>query len=243
MENKSESKVDILGLAPYGETLNTIAKGTLDGLGAFLSRICLPAAEEFGLLLRDKVSNWRANNAIKITQKAEKLLLERKDEDLHGHPKIIMKIIDDGSWAEDDFIQNMWAGLLASSCSKDGTDETNLIFINTLTQLTKVEIMIVNFSCRNSIKKVTNAGWLMSEEFIIPLEKLIEITNVSDFHRLDWELDHLRTLNLIGDSAISGGFDSESTDADITPTAFSLQMFARCNGSTTSVIEYYDISK
>lgn len=37
------------------QPLNTLAQGAVDGAGAFLGRICLPAAEEFGLLLRDKV--------------------------------------------------------------------------------------------------------------------------------------------------------------------------------------------
>ena len=54
----------MFGLAAYGEALNTLAKGAVDGASAFLSKICLPAAEEFGLLLRDKLSVWRAKNAI-----------------------------------------------------------------------------------------------------------------------------------------------------------------------------------
>ena len=154
-----------------------------------------------------------------------------------------MKIIDEGSWAEDEFIQNMWAGLLASSCSDDGTDETNLVFINSLTQLTKTEILIVNYSCSNSIKKIAKAGWIYSETLVVQIEKLIEITNVNDLDRLDRELDHLRTLNMIGNPEISGGFSPESTDAEITPSSFSLHMYARCNGSNKSVIEYYDLTQ
>lgn len=243
MENKSESKVDLFGLTPYGETIKIVAQETLNGIGAFLSRICLPAAEEFGFLLKDKVSNWRANNAIKIAQKAEKILNAKNENDLQGHPKLIMNIINDGSWTDDDVIQDMWAGLLASSCSKDGKDEANLIFINTLNQLTKIEILILDYSCKNSNKYITNAGWIAANELIIPLKSIVEITNIDDLHRLDRELDHLRTLNIIGDSGISGGFNSESTDADITPTPFALHMFARCNGSLKSPIEFYDIKK
>ncbi len=68
-DNKS---LDILGIKPIADSVNTVTKGTVDGASAFLSRICLPAAEEFGLLLRDKVSAWRSNNAIAIAHKAKK---------------------------------------------------------------------------------------------------------------------------------------------------------------------------
>ena len=58
-ENQSQS-LDVLGIKPVGEAITTAVKGTVDGAAAFLSRICLPAAEEFGLLLRDRVSHLRA---------------------------------------------------------------------------------------------------------------------------------------------------------------------------------------
>lgn len=46
-DNKS---LDVLGVKPIADSVNTVTKGTVDGASAFLSRICLPAAEEFGLL-------------------------------------------------------------------------------------------------------------------------------------------------------------------------------------------------
>lgn len=47
--------LDVLGIKPVAEAVNTVTKGTVEGASAFLSRICLPAAEEFGFLLQDKV--------------------------------------------------------------------------------------------------------------------------------------------------------------------------------------------
>ena len=47
-ENKS---LDLLGIKPILHAINTFSKGTVDGASAFLSRVCLPAAEEFGLLI------------------------------------------------------------------------------------------------------------------------------------------------------------------------------------------------
>ena len=65
----TKKTTDVLGLAPYGEAVKVIAQGVVDGAGAFLSRICLPAAEEFGLAWRDRIAGWRQRNAILITAK------------------------------------------------------------------------------------------------------------------------------------------------------------------------------
>jgi len=72
MPDEEQNKGDIFGIASYGKALNTLTKGVVDGAEAFLSRICLPAAEEFGLLLQDKVSAWRKNNTIAIIIEAQK---------------------------------------------------------------------------------------------------------------------------------------------------------------------------
>jgi hypothetical protein len=56
-------KIDT-GLKPFGEATKILAQGTVDGASAFLSRICLPAAEEFGIVLKDQVRHWRNQNVI-----------------------------------------------------------------------------------------------------------------------------------------------------------------------------------
>jgi hypothetical protein len=65
-EDESKS-LDILGLKPYGDSVKVVTQAAVDGAAAYLGKICLPAAEEFGLLLKDKVSRWRAANAVSIT--------------------------------------------------------------------------------------------------------------------------------------------------------------------------------
>ena len=244
MSIDDEKKGDLFGLAAYGEALNTLAKGTVDGAGAFLSRICLPAAEEFGLLLRDKVSAWRARNAIQIVLAADRILEDRvQNDELHAHPRLVMKIVSEGSWVEDGDVQRMWAGLLASSCTEEGRDETNLIFVNILSQLTGCEARIINYGCEASEKMITEAGWLSAEELQIELDPLVKLTGVLDFHRLDRELDHLRSLELIGGGLGGGGFHQRSRTADITPSSLALQMYARCCGHVGSPVEFYNLDE
>ena len=233
-ENKS---LDILGIKPVSESINIITKGSVDGASAFLSRICLPAAEEFGLLLKDKISAWRAKNAIEITNQAQ-VLLEKQKGNLvvSAHPRIIYSTIEYGSWAEDDFMQSFWAGLLASSCTPDGKDESNLIFINILSQLTTSQAKLIKYACETVETFKTMGGWIMaSHKLHIEADDLKNITGINDIHQLDRELDHLRTLGLI-----VGGFNPNTTQADVTPHALCLQLYVRSQGYVGSPIDYFD---
>ncbi|MDP3259938.1 MAG: Abi-alpha family protein [Thermodesulfovibrionales bacterium] len=167
-----------------------------------------------------------------MLKKAEENLLGYSSEEgKHAPPRLVADILNKGSWVANEEVQDMWAGLLASACTNDGHDESNLIFINMLGQLTSLQAKILNFGCENAKKTLSKAGWLTSvEPLIVNLDKLQTITGCVDFHRLDRELDHLRNLGLIGHSGFGGGFDMNSTDAEITPTGLALQMYVRCKG-------------
>lgn len=237
MTNDDKS-IDLLGVKPIAKSIEKVTKGAVDGAAAFLSRICLPAAEEFGLLLQDKVSNWRAHNAISIIGKSEKLLDDKLSKSvLHAHPRLVYAALENGSWSDDDHIQSFRAGLLASSCTADGADESNLIFINMLSQLTASQGAIIEYACLNCVKRVSPAGWLLSDDtLMIKLDELRALTGIDEFHRLDRELDHLRSLDLI-----HVGFYEQHTDADLQPTPLCLQLFVRCQGYVGSPTDYFGI--
>jgi Abortive infection alpha len=236
MDSKDSQSLDILGIKPIGESISTLTKGAVDGAAAFLGRICLPAAEEVGLLLRDKVSQWRAQNLVSIAEKTHAKLGDSNVK--HAHPRLLFQALENGSWADADDVQEMWAGLIASSCTEDGRDDSNLMFLNVLSQLTTSQVRILNYGCANCQKFVTHGGgWIQGSPVIIKLEKLQEITRVADFHRLDRELDHLRALDLI-----TGGFPPDSTDADIGPTGLALHLYVRGQGSSQSPVEYFGIT-
>lgn len=231
-DNKSE---DILGVKPIADSVNKITDATVNGASAFLSRICLPAAEEFGLLLKDKVSGWRSKNAVKIANKAQTLLDGQINNTiLHAHPRIVYAAIENGSWAEDDFMQNLWAGLLASSCTETGKDESNLILVNLLSQLTTSQALLVSHICQNCKTFQTKAGWIASQPFYMELEELIAVMKTSDIYQIDRELDHLRGMELI-----SSGFSSEHTKADVTPYPLCLNLYVRSQGYIGNPSDYF----
>ncbi len=222
---------DVLGIAPYGEALKAATEAAIQGVGNFLNRIVMPATEEFGLLLKDRVSYWRAINLKKITEKSKQLLGSTSN---HAHPRLIAQIIENGSWSDDTVVQDMWAGLLSSSCTPDGKDDSNLFFINLLSQLTKSQARFLNYTCAEAPKSVDNSGLIVIGSFHVWISELLSIYEINDIHVIDRELDHLRALGLI-----RGGIMVDAHAADIAPTPLGLYMYVRCQGSLDSPGKYF----
>jgi hypothetical protein len=266
MSENQDKSLDILGLKPYGEAVNTLTKGVVEGAGAFLSKVCLPASEELGLLLKDKVSGWRKQNLVDVTQKFENKMNSLPDgENRHAHPRIITLGLERASWADSDEVQEMWAGLLTSSCTADGKDDSNLIFINLLDQLTSLQAKILNYACQNAKLCISKNGFIYAEETFINLDELIVLTGVGDLYRLDRELDHLRSLDILHsgfslddadllatyelakkDSLSENNMDTESGKnslaATITPTGLGVSLYVRSQGTLLSPIDFFGLS-
>ena len=70
--------IDIVGAKSISKTAQKVTDAAIKGMSAFLSRICLPVAREFGLLLQDRVHAWRAPKVVAITQQAEEKMKENQ---------------------------------------------------------------------------------------------------------------------------------------------------------------------
>src|SRR5688572_14259926 len=130
---KEQKPLDVLGLAPYGEAIKIGVEKSLETAQQILYDICRPAAAEVGLLLRDQFRVFRAKNIAKIANKLPEFVSISADGiQLKAPPRLIAEVIESGSWCEDEQLQNMWAGLIAASCTTEGRDETNLLFTDLL---------------------------------------------------------------------------------------------------------------
>jgi len=237
---EEDKSLDILGIKPIGNSIETVTSKTMDGASSFLSRICLPAAEEFGFLLQDKVKNWRASNTKKILEKAEEKLSRNqniKNKDIKAHPLIVWKILENGSWSEHNELHEIWSGLLASSCDEEGKDDSNLTFINIIAQMTELQVKVLNYACENSKFILRKAGVLSSEKLEVNLDLLQSITNTNDLGRLDRELDHLRNIGILKE--LSGGLNVEHLIADISPSDMGIHLYARCQGFVGETKDFY----
>ena len=226
---------DIFGIKPYGEALKTAVEKSADGVGKFLTAICLPAAEEFGFLLKDKLRYWRLSNIIKMIEKS-KGKFDFDGKDLKINPRIGMGIIDHSSWQSDELILELWAGLLYTSSLSGEKDDSNLIFIELLKSLTGVQCRLIQHICSNlEITKDKN-GLICTEKGLkINTKELQKITECDSIARLDLEIDHLRSLDLIpsGQFANDSGFvmnQEDFTSVSIRPTALMLHLYQKTNG-------------
>lgn len=184
---------DLLGTKALGRA----TEKTVDGVGTFLGKICMPVAEELGLFLQDHVRAWRAHNAIEIEKKAIKLSSSNGGiKDKSVHPLLAWKIIENGSFSDTEELQKLWAGLLVSSCDFE-PDDSNHIFIDILNQLSIIQIRLIEFGSLNASKYHTKNKLIQAEELILPLDRIFEICNSDDLHRIDRELDRLRAIGLI----------------------------------------------
>lgn len=190
--------------------------------------MCLPAAEEVGLHFRDKVRGWRLKNTLTIIHEAKQMLEKRGNPELlHAHPRVAIKVIQEGSCVDSPDLQKMWAGLLASSCTKDGTDETSLIFVNILTQISSVQARMINYMTQESVKRFY-ARLPNYNPVTIEVSTLCDIAGLTDTSILERELNHLGYLGLIFNQEL--GSANQTDKYRITIKDVTLRLCARCNG-------------
>ena len=240
-----DKALDLLGIKGLSDSVKATTQGLLDGAAAFLSRVCLPAAEEFGLALRDRVSAWRAGNAAKMLSRANSIYLSNNPSPVDRlSPRLAHVAIEEASWIDDDQIQDMWSGLLASSTSPHGHSDENLIFMNFLRQLSSLEVKILQFAVEQAPKRVSPHGLVFPQQVAVPIDKLPELFGIQDLPRLDRELDHLRELGLLGfgpDGGIPVGVGSPDV-AFLTPSPLALNLYVRAQGSRLTAAEYWKLA-
>ncbi len=185
----------------------------------------------------ERIEAWRAQNARRILDKARRKADHGMDIDLErAHPRLMYILLDQGSWHDHDSIQDMWAGLLASSSIGNVRDESNLIFINLLGGMTINEIAMFNHACNVANKLVSPEGLIIADVLHCDLNMLGRIAGIGDLFSLDRELDHMRMLGLF-----PYGMDSVENRlvADITPSTLALHMYVRCQGYAGSPADYF----
>lgn len=224
---------DVLGVAPYDEALKIAVEKTAETAVQFFNAICLPAASEVGLLLRDKVRIWRARNLANIAVKAQPLVTVGADGvQLLAHPRIVAEVVEHGSWCEDEKLQDMWAGLLASSCTKDGKDECNLLFIDLLKRMTTNEARFLHAACER-----TRGGWGANVE--LKDSEIAELFGTNDTEVVAYQLQHLSSLGLIRGMDDRHAYVSPFHNHPASPKELGLHLYIRCKGSRQSPAEFF----
>ncbi|MGQ7852782.1 Abi-alpha family protein [Pedobacter sp. WC2501] len=246
---------DPLGMKAVGETLSDSIEGTsklgLKAAKQFLSLTCKPLFEEFGLIMRDKLSTYRLNNIVKVLEKAEgKLTFDLTTETLKINPRIAYQIIENASLVDDNDLQEMWAGLFAASCNKDDDDE-NIIFIDILKQLTGSQVKLLNFICQNTKKwiefsnlpEAIKRGTIRQVLFVIHLHDAMTVMGTENFAKVSNQVSALFNIGLLTVPTqrpynTSNPFE-KNTKISAIPSLILLQLFVKGQGSNDTPLEYF----
>lgn len=206
---------------------------------AFLRRICPSATQELKLLFREGLSNIRVASAIGIIHRAEAMLAAERDFDrLRAPQNVVMRVVQEGSWAEDAITQQLWAGILVTACTLMGDDESNLPYIDLLAELATIDGRLFTTACTKSPKVFASSGAVSAQPVICKPQDLIEIAGAHDLMKIDRNIFQLANLGLLEPRLKSKYFNFEQ-DANLTPTALGLELFARCQGHRGAPHDYY----
>jgi len=206
---------------------------------AFLRRICPSATQELRLLFREGLSNLRIANTIAITNRAEIMLAAERDSDrLHAPESVVLTIVKNGSWAEDPSTQNLWAGLLATACTANGNDESNLPYLDLVSEIPTIDGRLFVEACTKSQKIFAPNGAVTAHPLIRSSDELIHITGAHDLMKIDRNILQLSILGLF-EPRVKPKFFSFEQEANLSPTPLGLELFARCQGHRGAPHDYY----
>lgn len=259
-DEKSKLKISVEGFDPLGlKSAGEIAKETtkfgLDAAREFLKLTCKPLLEEFGLTVRDQFTNWKLNNIIKMLERAKgKLQYDLTKEKLVLDPRVAYQIIDHASTVSNDVLQDMWAGLFASSCGKYEEDE-NILFIEVLKRLTSSQVKLLKYICEQtqtninilSLKQSQEDGLVTTNAVKITYDEILSVMETSSRLKAETECGALEGLGLLTTSGTvnsyvsfiykmttgSGGYNG------VKPTILALRLYLKGQGLTLTPFEYY----
>jgi hypothetical protein len=197
----------------------------------FLCRMCGAGAEEAILLLGGQLDSDRTETLAKIALAAESILATEPNADrMRAHPKLVANILREGSWAPDELTRELWAGLLAGSCSADAPDDSNQVFVNLLIHITPIQARILAHGCELALASAPESENSSSASVVLNAEEMIHLTGVHDPARNATDVSYLFNLGMIKKVFnFTSYLPLESFD--ITPSVMGLTLYKHCHGS------------
>jgi hypothetical protein len=198
----------------------------------FLRQICPALLEEMKMALHKRLSNKRIANAVEIALKGLEMLGPGgRAVNKQAHPDMVRRKVESGSWTDDDWIRQWWAGLLVSSCSADAPDTSNSVYIDLLAKLMPAHLRVLAFACRKGTELIEAGTPAATLEVYCTSEELIEAVASPSLSRIQQTMGQLSSLGLLAESnKPSYVAVTDKVKTRVTPTALGLKMYARCHG-------------
>lgn len=122
-------------------TSTAIEKG-IDLAKDFLDKLIIPAVEETGLLLKDKVTLWKFKNQVRILNKAKDYCEKNNISPKTISLKLLCPLLDNAALEEEEELQDKWAILLSNLVDSDQNIE-NHVFPYILGQISTNEFLFL----------------------------------------------------------------------------------------------------
>lgn len=196
------------------------------GLGLIRS-LCPEAVEKASSMLRKDFSSVRIRDSLRLLELADKMLAKRAGRDaLRAPAGLVLRILEMGSWASEPWTQELWAGLLVTSATADGNDQTNVELVETLSQLAPVHLRILELASARCDESAASGAAEMPTFTIRELTKLLDLSNQTKTLRSVGEMSE-RGLMTPAKRPLS---DSADDNARTSVTALGMELHARCHG-------------
>ena len=119
-----------------------------------------------------------------------------------------------------------------------GDDESNLPYMDLLSELATIDGRLFTTACIKTQKTFATSGAVSAEPLMCSAEDLMQIAGAHDLMKIDRNIFQLANLGLLEPRAKSKYFTFDH-DANLTPTALGLELFARCQGHRGAPHDYY----
>lgn len=196
----------------------------------FVYRLCPSRAKEPIHVLTGELDEARTKSMLEIALTAEKMLSEGPHaEKMHAHPHIVAGVLRDGSWEHDELTQRLWAGMLVSSCSEEGKDESNKEFVELLVQVSPAQAHILVEGCRRASEQTPGNHKASKWQIILTPEEMIQTTGMYDLYRNATDVNYLHHYGLVENTFDFTTYTPKKS-FDITPTSLGMKLFEVCRG-------------
>ena len=123
---------------------------TINKAADLIHRLTGPVCDDIGAMISDSMKPYRAKNLVNTLRKPERILREADLPAKAVPTRLLFPIVDASSIEDDETLQEMWAGLLATASQQ--TDSVSPSFIETLKQLEPDDARHLEVVCQDSVK-------------------------------------------------------------------------------------------
>lgn len=115
-----------------------------------IHRLTGPVCDDIGAMISDAMKPYRAKNLVNTLRKTERILRDARLPANAVPTRLLFPIAEASSIEDNETLQDMWAGLLATASQQ--TDSVSPSFIETLKQMAPDDARHLEVICQDSVK-------------------------------------------------------------------------------------------